>query len=96
MSKGLFFKRELNISQSNVHPISFAIPKSKIKKSIQQKKNFLLSPLIPGKLKTYIYEDEENYNTMYQNSIFALTYKKAGWDCFRHYEILMNGCIPFF
>ena len=32
---------------------------------------------------------------MYQNSVFALTYRKAGWDCFRHYEILMNGCIPF-
>ena len=32
---------------------------------------------------------------MYQNSVFALTYRKGGWDCFRHYEILMNGCIPF-
>ena len=21
---------------------------------------------------------------------------KAGWDCLRHYEILMNGCIPYF
>jgi tRNA-dihydrouridine synthase len=31
---------------------------------------------------------------MYQNSVFALTYRKGGWDCFRHYEILMNGCIP--
>tara|TARA_B100001063_G_C16700898_1_gene522483 strand:- start:45 stop:1037 length:993 start_codon:yes stop_codon:yes gene_type:complete len=96
LSKGLYFKRELNIFKSNVHPISFAIPKFKIKKDISQKKSFLLSPLIPGKLKTYIYEDEQNYNIMYQNSIFALTYKKAGWDCFRHYEILMNGCIPFF
>ena len=33
---------------------------------------------------------------MYKKSIFALTYKKAGWDCLRHYEILMNGCIPLF
>ena len=96
LSKGLYFKRELDIFKSNVHPISFAIPKFKIKKDISQKKSFLLSPLIPGKLKTYIYEDEQNYNIMYQNSIFALTYKKAGWDCFRHYEILMNGCIPLF
>ena len=23
-------------------------------------------------------------------------YKKAGWDCYRHYELLMNGCLPFF
>ena len=33
---------------------------------------------------------------MYKKSIFALTYKKAGWDSLRHYEILMNGCIPLF
>ena len=33
---------------------------------------------------------------MYSNSIFAITNKKLGWDCLRHYEILMNGCIPLF
>ena len=22
--------------------------------------------------------------------------KKGGWDCLRHYEIMMNGCIPIF
>jgi glycosyltransferase involved in cell wall biosynthesis len=22
--------------------------------------------------------------------------KKAGWDCLRHYEIIMNGCLPLF
>ena len=33
---------------------------------------------------------------MYANSIFAITNKKLGWDCLRHYEILMNGCIPLF
>ena len=32
----------------------------------------------------------------YSNSIFAITNKKLGWDCLRHYEILMNGCIPLF
>jgi hypothetical protein len=33
---------------------------------------------------------------MYRNSRFAITKKKGGWDCLRHYEILMNGCIPLF
>ena len=28
--------------------------------------------------------------------MFAITRKKAGWDCLRHYEILANGCIPLF
>ena len=57
---------------------------------------FFLAPLIPGKMNTYIYEREDDYYNMYRNSLFGLTYKKAGWDCLRHYEILMNGCIPFF
>ena len=33
---------------------------------------------------------------MYSNSIFAITNKKLGWDCLRHYEILMNGCVPLY
>src|SRR5690606_14734444 len=24
------------------------------------------------------------------------TFKKAGWDCLRHYEIIANGCLPYF
>ena len=92
----MYFKRELNIKRNGILPISFAIPKEKIVKNILRKPSNLLSPLIPGKLNTYIYENENQYYEMYQNSIFALTYKKAGWDCLRHYEILMNGCIPLF
>ena len=33
---------------------------------------------------------------MYQNSLFSLTYRKTGWDCLRHYEILASGSIPLF
>lgn len=94
--KGLYFKRELNVKKNGILPISFAIPKEKIIKNVQQNPSNLLSPLIPGKLNTYIYENENEYYEMYRNSIFALTYKKSGWDCLRHYEILMNGCIPLF
>ena len=63
---------------------------------VDKNPNNLLAPLIPGKSNTYIYDDEDSYYEMYKKSIFALTYKKAGWDCLRHYEILMNGCIPLF
>ena len=55
-----------------------------------------MAPLIPGKISSYIYKNEQDYYQSYQNSIFALTYKKVGWDSLRHYEILMNGCIPLF
>ncbi len=95
-NKSIYFKRELIEETSNIKPINFSVPKNKIIKEVNRKPKNLLSPLIPGKNQSYIYEDEKSYNEMYQNSIFALTYRKSGWDCFRHYEILMNGCIPFF
>ena len=93
---GLYFKRELLAKHPKIRPISFAIPKSKILEKIDYNPKNILAPLIPGKLNTYIYDNESLYYEMYKKSIFALTYKKAGWDCLRHYEILMNGCIPLF
>ena len=93
---GLYFKRELLSKLPDIQPISFAIPKSKILDKIDYYPKNILAPLIPGKLNTYIYDNESSYYEMYKKSIFALTYKKAGWDCLRHYEILMNGCIPLF
>jgi len=97
VGKGVYFKREL-ISDNikNVHPINFAIPKEKIVHTINPKPLNILAPLIPGKYSTYIYENERDYYQSYQNSVFALTYKKMGWDSLMHYEILMNGCIPLF
>ena len=96
-SKGIYFKRELISSDiKNVYPINFAIPKEKIAHTINSKPLNILAPLIPGKLSTYVYQSEQDYYQSYQNSIFAFTYKKTGWDTLRHYEILMNGCIPLF
>ena len=95
-NSGLYFKRELVKHGSNLIPISFAVPKEKVLKDINEKPINLLAPLIPGRLSTYIYEDEKTYYNMYANSIFGITNKKLGWDSLRHYEILMNGCIPLF
>lgn len=41
---------------------------------------------------TYIFENEEEYYNDYKKSLFAITRKKGGWDCMRHYEILACGC----
>jgi len=78
-----------------VYPISFSIPAVKIVSSIPPKTR-LLAHIIPGDMRTYIYSNETDYYQGYRESWFALTCKKAGWDCMRHYEIIANGCIPLF
>ena len=54
--------------------------------------------LIPGKLDTYKFgfENELDYRRLYSSAYFAITMKKGGWDCNRHYEILTSGTMPFF
>lgn len=95
---GVYFKREIpNDSRwgSNLVPISFSIPREKIYTGDLDKTR-LIAPLIPGSALSYIYDDESSYYKMYQESMFALTWKKAGWDCMRHYEIMANGTLPLF
>jgi hypothetical protein len=79
-------------------PISFSIPEEKLcaLENTYTCKTKMLSSLIPGDTSTYIYHTEEDYYNEYKKSYFATTTKKAGWDCMRHYEILANGCIPYF
>ena len=79
-----------------IFPLSFSIPLKNIQNIDVTKKTRKFSPLIPGDNKTYIYKDELSYNENYSESFFAFTYKKGGYDCLRHYEILANNCIPYF
>jgi hypothetical protein len=87
----------LNAEDTKIIPLSYSIPDECVVESIPDKE-YLLAPLIPGNISTYIYgkNDESLYYDMYKKSRFAITMKKGGWDCLRHYEILMNGCIPLF
>jgi hypothetical protein len=78
-----------------VYPINFSISSSKIIEHIPTKTR-LIAPLFPGELHTYVYDNEKEYYQMYQESCFAFTRKKSGWDCLRHYEIMANGCLPIF
>ena len=77
------------------YPISFSMPPEKIVEKIPEKTR-IVAHIIPGNLSTYIYDSEESYYQGYKESFFGITMKKAGWDCMRHYEILANGCIPYF
>ena len=76
-------------------PINFSIPEEKISNDYNEKTK-ILSNLIPGDVRTYIYNNEEEYYNEYKTSYFAITKLKGGWDCMRHYEIMANGCIPHF
>ena len=78
-----------------IHPIGFSIPEEKVVSNIPIKEK-ILAHIIPGQADTYIYNNETDYYNDYRISLFAITCKKAGWDCMRHYEILANGCIPLF
>lgn len=89
------FKLNVN-SNENIFSFSFYIPDECVVNEIPEKTR-LLASIIPGDMDTYIFKDKEKeYNDMYKKSRFAITKKKGGWDCLRHYEILMNGCIPIF
>jgi hypothetical protein len=93
--KGLiYFKRELMYMRPRLLPISFAIPTCKLNFTSQKSRDIAF--ITPQDRSTYIYRDEESYYNDYRESRFAVTMKKAGWDCMRHYEILANGCIPYF
>jgi hypothetical protein len=61
-------------------------------------KKYVVAPLIPGGSANYLFGagEECQYYEMYRRSMFAVSQKKGGWDCLRHYEILANGCIPIF
>jgi hypothetical protein len=82
-------------SISQVRPIQLSISGSKVVSNVHSK--YLdFSYVISGDQSIYVYKDEQSYCKQYQRSYFALTKRQGGWDCLHHYEILANGCIPYF
>jgi hypothetical protein len=95
---GCLFKREIIDVSSRWLPISFAIPVQSIVASVPAKSQQFADvvPWKPGDQSRYVHSSEESYYADYRRSVYGRTRKKGGWDCLRHYEILMNGCIPYF
>ena len=92
----LNFKRELICAgQKDLLPVSFAIPAEKLVVGLPEKSR-IVSTEIPRSDRSYAFSNEGEYYGEYQASRFAITHKRAGWDCKRHYEILANRCIPIF
>lgn len=104
-----YFKRELDPNTRSigkeVWPISFSIPAQHIlPPSSPYNKSKAFAEIIPAMHswgdhphhKTYKYTTQQEYYQDYEDSYFAYTCCKAGWDCLRHYEIIANGCVPWF
>jgi hypothetical protein len=78
-----------------VFSLSYGIPDECIVSEVPFKKQYL-APYLPGTQYTFNHTQEADYYQMYRDSMFAITQRKGGWDCLRHYEIMANGCIPIF
>jgi len=103
---GTYFKRELVWENKGGYglydltpplPICFGIPSEKIS-PLKLDKDKELSYIVPafGGFKTYSFDNEADYYNEYATSKYAYTWKKGGWDCMRHYEIVANSCLPVF
>lgn len=88
-----YFQIEKN--SLRIFHLGYAFPDELFKKDIPPKKQ-VWAEVIPGFRETYRFSEEEAYFQMYADARFAFTWKKEGWDCLRHYEILANGTIPVF
>jgi hypothetical protein len=82
-----------------VLPISFGLPEgryARAKRFQQLNKTRDFAQIIPGVKRTYIYSTEDSFYDGYAEAYYGITMKKMGWDCFRHYEIIASGSMPFF
>jgi hypothetical protein len=52
--------------------------------------------VFPGDKSTYVFKDEDSYMDDYATSWFAHTFRKSGYDCMRHLEIIGAGAVPVF
>ena len=83
-------------------PASFSIPAEKIRPiQIECKSQFLASHCVDpdvamacGLHTSYAFATEEAYYEDLAISRFAVTTKRGGWDCLRHYEIAAAGALP--
>jgi hypothetical protein len=91
-----YFKRELQFHHPMVHPIGYCFPEWKFRDCSLDQKTKDMATIVPGNKSTYIFTDEDAYYEDYRTSRFAMTWKKLGWDCFRHHEILFSSCLPIF
>ena len=85
------------VGPRRLYPISLSVPESLILDQPPEKLQDSGTGISKGR-RQYRFGpgQQQAYYEDYQRSYFGLTYKKGGWDCLRHLEIMANGCLPFF
>jgi hypothetical protein len=87
------------------HPIAFGIATDLIAAPFGHARDFdyyanrsAFAELIPQFSGAYKFNRGQHRDMMaeYERASFAVTSRKAGWDCGRHYEILAAGSVPWF
>ena len=104
-----YFKRELTpVSfrwrpRFRLHPVSFSIPASCIDQSLTNKTQLFPRHIVDpdvaqcfGGSSGYAFTAEDAYRADLRSSRFAITTKRAGWDCLRHYELAASGTVLCF
>lgn len=92
-------------------PISFSIPREKIRFSPSEFKTkdfpkHIVDEEVAAKVRgafhssigsnRYVFENEDEYYSDLAISRYGITTCRAGWDCLRHYELAANGCVLCF
>jgi hypothetical protein len=87
----------------SVRPIAYSIPAEKVVAELPAKHRLIASHVVDPEVARrlsrdtgYAFESETDYYRDLRQSRFAITMKRSGWDCLRHYEIAANGCVPTF
>lgn len=90
------FKRDLIHMQNwrRLAPTSYGYPDMYVNDN-KLKKEKTVSSILPAFYDTYVLGDREEYFREYKVSNFAFTWRKCGFDCARHTQIIFNRCIPF-
>jgi len=96
VGKVTYFKRELTFDHPLINPIGYCFPENKFRWCSPEAKTKLVATVIPGDKTTYNFTEEDAYYNDYCFSLYGFTWKKLGWDCFRHHELLFSSCIPIF
>jgi hypothetical protein len=108
--RSFYFKRELfhtpisRLYPFTIFPISFSIPSEKIiSRGTRHKTKRFARHCVDqeiashyGLSSSYAFDDEYSYYLDLSRSKYAITTKRGGWDCLRHYEIAAAGSLICF